>query len=157
LDVPIGRLVKITLRDAKETDAPSVADLLTELGYPTDTDGAAGRLRSAFADPNVYVLVSEADGRVVGFLSAQVAAYFPTGSNLLRVTALAVSAAARRRGLGSGLLARAAEIAAARDCSGIEITTSESRHDAHAFYERLGFSRSSLRFFRSVGHQVVDP
>jgi len=37
-----------------------------------------------------------------------------------------------------------------RHCSGIEITSAEHRLDAHRFYQRLGFSRTSFRFFQAL-------
>jgi hypothetical protein len=35
-------------------------------------------------------------------------------------------------------------------CSGVEVTTAEHRVDAHPFYERLAFYRTSFRFFRAL-------
>src|SRR6478752_4371039 len=43
-----------------------------------------------------------------------------------------------------------AELAREHNCSGIEITSAEHRLDAHRFYQRLGFSRTSLRFFHAL-------
>ena len=138
-------------RTATEGDAVDVAVLLSELGYPTDPFQAQHRLREAVADPNSHVLVmSDADGKVVGLLSAQMAPYFPNGSRHLRVTALVVATSHRRTGIGESLLASAEDLAINSGCTGIELTTAESRTGAHAFYERIGFKRTSLRYFRSV-------
>jgi len=118
--------VNAAIRNAEEADAPGIASLLIELGYPTDTLEALNRLRGVASDPGARVFVTVAAGRIIAFLSAHVTPYFPTNSNILRVTALAVTASARRRGVGSQLLTRATELAAAQGCSGIEITTSQS-------------------------------
>jgi GNAT superfamily N-acetyltransferase len=66
------------------------------------------------------------------------------------VTALVVSTHFRGRGTGTRLLAGAADFARERKCAGIEITSAEHRLDAHRFYQQLGFSRTSFRFFRSL-------
>jgi GNAT superfamily N-acetyltransferase len=55
----------------------------------------------------------------------------------LFVEKLWVSDAARGRGLGSRLLARAEEIARERECVGAYLTTFE--HQARPFYERRGY------------------
>jgi len=44
----------------------------------------------------------------------------------------------------------AADFAREHHCSGIEITSAEHRLDAHRFYQRLGFSRTSFRFFQAL-------
>src|SRR6476659_7266597 len=48
------------------------------------------------------------------------------------------------------LLGGVADFAREHHCSGIEITSAEHRLDAHRFYQRLGFSRTSFRFFHAL-------
>ncbi len=48
------------------------------------------------------------------------------------------------------LLERCIGIAASRGCAGVELTTAEHRAGAQRFYERLGFKRTSLRYFRAT-------
>ena len=134
-------------RPAREEDAAAVAVLLTDLGHPTTQAEAQRRLREALADPNAHVLVVDGQHAVVAMLSAQVAPYFPDGSKLLRVTALVVAASHRRKGVGKMLLERCIGIAGSRGCAGVELTTAEHRAGAQRFYERLGFKRTSLRYF----------
>jgi ribosomal protein S18 acetylase RimI-like enzyme len=96
-----------------------------------------------------FVVVQSA-GEVIGLISAELVPYFPNGSTICRVTSLVVSSHHRGRGLGEQLLAGVADFAREHHCSGIEITTAEHRLDAHRFYRRLGFSRTSFRFFQAL-------
>jgi GNAT superfamily N-acetyltransferase len=76
--------------------------------------------------------------------------YFPSGSTICRITSLVVSAHHRGESIGEKLVAGATDFARKNHCSGIEITSAEHRLDAHRFYQRLGFSRTSFRFFRTL-------
>ena len=142
--------MKALPRNATEHDAAAVAALLGELGYPTSETDARARIREALADPAACVLVAEKDAKVVGLLAGCIGAYFPNGSRLLRITALVAAAPQRGTGVGRTLVERAIEWAASRGCAGLELTTGEQRADAHTFYERLGFKRTSLRYLRKL-------
>jgi len=137
-------------RHATEHDAAAVAALLGELGYPTGEAQARDRIREALADPAACVLVAENDAMVVGLLAGCIGAYFPNGSRLFRITALVAAAPRRGTGVGRTLVERAIEWAASRGCAGVELTTGEQREGAHAFYERLGFKRTSRRYLRKL-------
>ena len=146
------------VREAQDADAGAVSILLGELGYPTDTQDARERLAATLADPRCLLLVAVRGLDVLGFVSTCLVPYFPDGSQILRVTALAVSEHVRRRRVGSALIERVLEVARAHACSGIEVTTADQRLAAHAFYEGLGFTRTSSRFFRAThASQVRRP
>ncbi|HEY7246122.1 MAG TPA: GNAT family N-acetyltransferase [Xanthobacteraceae bacterium] len=140
----------IMLRPAKEADAKHVAMLLAELGYPSNETGVRDRLRRALPDRGSCLLVAQSESEVVGLASAELVPYFPNGSTICRVTALVVSPHHRSRGIGEKLVAGVADYARQHHCSGIEITSAEHRLEAHRFYQRLGFSRTSLRFFQAL-------
>jgi ribosomal protein S18 acetylase RimI-like enzyme len=140
----------VTLRPAREADAERVASLMTELGYPSTAEGVKDRLHGSLSSKTSCCLVGEAEGEVIGMMSVELIPYFPTGSTICRVTSLVVSSQHRSRGVGEKLMAAAATFAREHGCSGIEVTSSERRVDAHRFYQRLGFARAGLRFFRAL-------
>ena len=140
----------LSLRLATESDAESIAGLLTELGYPTNPGEAWRRLAGVRRDPASRVLVAVDEAGIVGCLSALLVPNFPDGTTICRITSVVVAKAHRRQGVGATLLEGAHEFAKQRRCSGIEITSAERRAEAHRFYERLGFSRTSERFFRAL-------
>ena len=106
--------------------------------------------------PVVLRSATEADAKpqqaseVIGLVSAELVPYFPNGSTICRVTGFVVSTHHRGQGIGEKLVTGAADFAREHHCSGIEITSAEHRLDAHRFYQRLGFSRTSFRFFHAL-------
>lgn len=137
-------------RAATENDADGVAAMLNALGYPTARVDAERRLGETLADPAACVLVADEGRTVVGLLAGRAAPYFPSGAQLFRITALVVAASHRGNGIGRALLEHGVNVAAQHGCTGVEVTTGEGRSAAHAFYERLGFRRTSARYIRPM-------
>ena len=133
------------IREAVPGDAPQVAELLTELGYPVGASEAAERL--ARGTETVFVA---ADGhRLLGLMTIWSQLPIAHARPTARVTALVVRPEARRQGLGGSLVQHALEWARSAGCEGVELTSGirPEREDAHRFYERLGFRRTSHRFW----------
>lgn len=129
-------------------DAPAVAALLGELGYPTTPEDAALRIRriNALDDARLLVAADER-GSLLGLVSAQVLggvmhANEPVG----HITAMVVASRVRRGGVGRALIAAIEGWLRTRGCTKVNVTSKNSRLDAHAFYEGLGFDRDGLRF-----------
>jgi hypothetical protein len=80
-------------------DASAIAELLSELGYPTDGAGAAARLRIS---PE-QVLVAEERGRAIALATIASLHMLTHAHPVCRLTALVVSSAHRRRGLHGSL------------------------------------------------------
>jgi N-acetylglutamate synthase-like GNAT family acetyltransferase len=144
-----GARMPVLLRRATEADAKHVESLLAELGYPKEAD-VRHRVRNSLRSDTSCFLLAQSASEVIGLVSAELVPYFPNGSTICRITGLVVSTQHRGRGVGEKLLAGAADFAREHHCSGIEITSAEHRLDAHRFYQRLGFSRTSFRFFQAL-------
>ena len=137
------------IRPARDADSAVIASLLGELGYRATPGQVLDRLKSA--QPLLALhLVAETKGGIVAFLAACRLPYFPDGSTLCRITAMVVSSAHRRTGVGAALIGAAAGYARQRGCSGLEVTTAEHRLEAHGFYVGNGFTRTSSRFYRAL-------
>lgn len=144
----------VRVRPAAEPDAPRLAELLTQLGYPVDADEVRERLRYWLPDAMSRVLVAERDGVVVGCVSLHANPYFERTGRWLRIDSLVVDAAERGTGIGRVLLAAADRLAGDWGCIAVEVTSSRARPGAHAFYARMGFRdvcEQSARFFRLLG------
>ncbi|HEY7394363.1 MAG TPA: GNAT family N-acetyltransferase [Gemmatimonadaceae bacterium] len=139
----------IDIRDANAADVPALAALVAELGYPTPEATMAVRL-DAMIDAGEKVLVAERDGDVVGLLTLHVTPVLHRPTAVGRLTALVVAERARGAGVGRSLVAAAEHILAARGCALIEVTSNQRRTDAHAFYQRLGYDVTSLRFKKDL-------
>lgn len=140
----------VSIRPAEAGDAASVASLLSELGYPATPAAVLRRLEDRRDASDSADFVADLDTEVAGFLSAGLLFYFPEDIWLCRVTALVVARRHRGKGAGKALLEAASEFARSRGCKGVEITAAEGRAAAHRFYERMGYARTSYRFFRAL-------
>src|SRR5688500_18619622 len=89
----------VAIREAHVGDAPGVATLLAQLGYPDDRQAVASRLAAASTSGNDIVFVA-ADGIVpLGLSAVHVIPLFHRSSSLARVTAFVVSENVRRTGV----------------------------------------------------------
>ena len=137
------------IRDAVLQDCESIAALVKELGYDRTADQIAERL-TLFSQANEPPIVAD-DGAVVGCLTWHVTPVLHRPRPVGRITMLVVASRARGRGIGRALVAAAEARVLERGCGLIEVTSNQRRLDAHAFYERLGYERTSYRFARQLG------
>jgi len=137
-------------RLARAEDAFAVADLLTTLGYPSLAIQAERRILACTNADGTAVFVAEVGGRVIGVLSFHCIPLFHVDGFLGRITSLVVAPEYRKLGVGRPLVSVAEEFARAHSCSRIEVTSSEHRTDAHAFYEQLGFRPTSRRLVKDT-------
>ena len=138
-----------TIRDARADDAPAVARLLTELGYPSDAGAVDERLERLQVVGD-RVLVAEVDGDVVGVAHLQVTPALERDRPAAKLGVLVVDAARRGRGIGRALVEAAEAEARLRGCELLFLTTAERREDAHAFYERVGLEQTGRRYSRTL-------
>jgi len=142
------------LRPARSADAEAINELLDQLGYPQDGLAAtAARIQFWVDDPASAAYVAEVDGELLGVIAVHVCPFFERDGSQGRITALVVSDRVRRGGVGSRLVEAAESFAASRGCVRMEVTSSDRRVDAHAFYERLGYENQagrSSRFLRDL-------
>jgi len=138
-----------TIRDANAADAEGIAELLTQLGYPTDADALEGRLER-LAVVGDRVLVADVDGRPAGLAHLQVTPAIEHERPVAKLGALVVDEGRRGTGVGRALVRAAEEEARLRGCGVLYLTTSERRDDAHAFYESAGFEQTGRRYARTL-------
>ena len=144
----------VSIRAATPADAPALAPLLDELGYPVDAPTLLGRMTRMLAQNDQIVLVAERAGSrragPLGLLALHVFPVLAYSEDLAMIVALVVTAAARGSGVGSALITRAEDVARSRGARRLMVTTHVRRADAHAFYERLGFELTGRRYVKSV-------
>jgi GNAT superfamily N-acetyltransferase len=148
----------LVIRDATEADLGRLAELMN-LG------GVAGRVpRETPGDPAPYaralreihggdggVLVAQLDGEVVGVCQLIVFRHLQArGGRCAEIESVHVHPDRRARGIGTVLMEAAIGRARAAGCYRVQLTSNEVRHDAHRFYERLGFTASHLGFKLSL-------
>lgn len=124
------------LHPATPADAPALAGLSGQLGYPSTPAQIAARLeRLGAAD---RVLVAEADGRVAGWIHVR-------GTRSLEsepwaeIAGLVVDEGVRGRGIGRELVEAACLWAGEQGYGEVRVRSNVLRAAAHRFYERQGF------------------
>jgi len=131
----------MTIRPAAPADVPQLADLTTQLGYPTRPEEAEARLRDLASRPENAVLVAEVDGEAVGWIHVS-ALYSLEMDPCAQILGLVVDASRRGGGIGAALVEAAAEWAAGHGFRTLRVRSNVVRERTHAFYERLGFART---------------
>jgi len=128
-----------TIRSARNYDAPALAELCGELGYPATRQQVVARLAAIETRAASRVLVAEdAQGTVVGWIHMAMEAHL-LDDGVAEISAFVVAESARNRGVGAELL-RAAECwAQARGATRLRVRSRVERERAHRFYERVGY------------------
>lgn len=94
--------------------------------------------------------VAELDGEVVGCLSTSVMRVLHRPAPVGRISMMVVDEALRGRGIGAALVCAAEEALAVQGCYMVEVTSNLRRTEAHRFYERLGYERTSVRLAKEL-------
>jgi GNAT superfamily N-acetyltransferase len=98
---------ELRLRAAVTDDAAEVARLVTELGYPTSTAEMSDRLATILLRSDHCTIVAVTADRLLGFVGAVTGLFYEQNGTYGRIVALVVASDARRRGIGTALLAHA--------------------------------------------------
>lgn len=139
---------RLAIRDARPRDADALAALIVALGY----DVSAADLRKRLAllkKAGGGILVADRGG-VIGLLTTAITQVLHRPRPVGRISLLVVAEAARGDGVGSALVAEAEARLKAAGCGLIEVTSNVKRLRAHAFYEHLGYDRTSHRFAKQL-------
>lgn len=141
----------IRFRPARSADAPRLVALIEELGYPSAPARVQARLERLLGRPEQLVVVAEEAGEILGWIHAQEFLSLASEPAAL-VTGLVVDPAARRRGIGRGLLAAVEAWARAKELGSVRLRARAARREAHAFYRHLGFelAKRQLQFRKEL-------
>lgn len=141
----------IVVRDATVADVAQLVPLWAEarraagagartLGSASET-AVRARIERAASDTDARLVVAELDHSVVGLACLSREVLVPLEDDVaVRVAYLHVSEAARRRGVGSALLAAAADHAAMIGASEVVVAVPPSLREANRFYARLALA-----------------
>jgi GNAT superfamily N-acetyltransferase len=141
----------LRVRVPSPKDAPALAALVTQLGYPAPAEVMPDRLEKLLNSADSTVLVAEdAHGAVVGLMTARVFPVIHLDAPMAWLTALVVLESARGRGVGSLLLDRAENWAIQKGAHKISLTSAMHRTETHVYYDNRGYERSGLRFTKKL-------
>ena len=141
------------IRAAVADDVPAIVGMLADdpLGAqresPDDLAPYLSALERLGADPNQRLVVAVREGRVVGTLQLTIIPGLSRrGATRSIVEGVRIHADERGSGLGTELIERAIEESRDQGCQLVQLTSDQTRTDAHRFYERLGFTASHTGF-----------
>ncbi len=138
------------VREAEERDLGVLAELMTELGYPTSVEEMNRRLEEISADPSYCTLVAETDGQVLGVVGLHLERFYEKNEPCARLMALVVGSEHRDRGVGRALISAAEDWARRRGAGEVMLTTHKRRADAHRFYRNVGYEATGYRFYKEL-------
>ncbi len=150
-------MATINIRPAVAADAPALASMLDQLGYPTDANEIPGRLARMAERPGTTVFVAEHGDKPVGVVTVHLLPSLHTSKPVAWLTALVVDEAARGIGVGSALVKRAEEYAQRHGASRIALTSHLRRAEAHEFYKRRQYEHTGVRLAKELTTQPAHP
>src|SRR4051812_1100141 len=116
-------MTSLSVRDAREADAPALADLCGQLGYPSTADATARRLAKLDADPEARTLVATTENGVIGLATVHLRETLNHEHPLGQLTLLIVDEKNRTHGVGRALVAEAEAWAREKGCKRFIVTT----------------------------------
>jgi GNAT superfamily N-acetyltransferase len=136
---PNEKKQELRIRRARSGDAPQLAELASQLGYPATAAQIRQRLRGIRPAAQHAVFVAEAkNAGVVGWLHVSKQTLLESDTRA-EVNGLVVAEGHRSLGAGARLLVAAEDWARKHGCKGMSVRSNVIRERAHQFYERNGY------------------
>jgi N-acetylglutamate synthase-like GNAT family acetyltransferase len=138
------------VRTARAEDADTIADLLGQLGYPATSGEVAERIEKLEAHGHAVTYVAEHEGVIAGVATGHVFPSLHATKIVGWLTTLVVDDKHHKAGVGR-LLTEAVEAwAREKGAERVSVTSGNQRHEAHAFYEHLGYERTGQRLTKKL-------
>ena len=144
------------IRTATKNDIPIILSLLYELDRPkpdkdSDLDFFRTLVQKQLTDSDKTILVAEIDDvTVVGRMSI---VFLPRLNQLeseIYVPELIISKNYQNQGIGTMLLHSSISLAKKRNCNRIRLESGFNRKEAHKFYQKFGFEKTSFSFLKNL-------
>ncbi len=131
----------IRVRPARDEDAPELARLSGELGYPAEAAEMLRRLAviAGRADHAVFVAEGErGEGRILGWIHVGYGVQLEAGESA-EILGLVVDPGVRRSGAGRRLVAAAEAWGRALGLVHMVVRSNAVREESHRFYPAIGY------------------
>jgi N-acetylglutamate synthase-like GNAT family acetyltransferase len=134
----------LLIRPARLEDAAGIANLSTELGYPTSEVEMKRRMERLLQSKSYFLAVAENESRVIAWVAAEKRLLLESGERA-EIVGLIVTSSARRSGTGLALVNAAEKWAVEQGMPSISVRSNVARVESHPFYERLGYVRTKTQ------------
>jgi len=147
----------IRLRRMALRDAPAVASLSGELGYPTDNARMLARLTALLDREDHAAFVACRGETVLGWSHAFICQFVESDA-FVEIGGLVVNESARGLGVGGTLVEAITDWARTQGVAEVRVRSNIKRDRAHAFYKSRGFVETKLQrvFARPLLRQEND-
>ena len=131
----------LTIRLARSSDGPRLAELSGQLGYPTTAAEVTKRMRRLrTASHNALFVAESREDGVVGWAHVSVTHLLEVGTRA-ELNGLIIAEGQRSLGAGARLLEAAEDWARKHGCPVMSVRSNVIRERAHKFYERQGYEQ----------------
>jgi len=144
------------IREATELDIPRILELYEELvtstapaetGHTPSLDEYRRVFEQVCDMPGHELVVAEENGEVIGTMVLLVVPNLShSGLPWATVENVVTDQRFQRRGIGKLMMEYAIKYAREAGCYKLQLSSSKTRHEAHRFYENLGFEASAHGF-----------
>ena len=134
------------IKKAQKEDCKVVYSLMSELKENLDYNKFVKAYESNFNTDSVYYLILWENSVPIGFISIVINYQLHHADRVATIEELVVNKKYQGQRYGTILLDHGVKIAQKLECDVIELTSNFSREDAHRFYEKNGFKKSSYKF-----------
>jgi GNAT superfamily N-acetyltransferase len=136
----------VRIRPPLPADAPALAALAGELGYPATAEEILGRLAAIHPTDAAVIVSTDADDQPTGWCHVELHRSLVEPMSAM-ILGLVVGEGHRSTGIGAALLAAAEDWGRARGCRRLVVATRITRERAHRFYAREGYEVSKTSYF----------
>lgn len=141
----------MNLRDITFDDLPDVLRLYAQPDFDNGEVLDEAQARALYARfltyPDYKIYVAEEGGRIVGSFALLVMLNLGhCGAPSAIVEDVVVAPQMQGRGVGAAMMRAAMDLARDKGCYKLVLSSNAKRVRAHAFYERLGFTRHGMSF-----------
>jgi GNAT superfamily N-acetyltransferase len=144
----------VVISEIQDDDIHELLKLINnELGYPSVTiEELSTRIAKMKQAGNYFIFKAISKGDVIGFIVVAQEIALEIQNDYFRILELVVSAPHQNKGIGSSLLKHVENLASEKGISFIRLSCAFHRTDAHAFYERNGYAKTSYTFAKGDKH-----
>jgi len=137
------------IREARSDDAERLIGLIELLPHRVTAAGVRQRIERMSAE-DLPQLVAVDDGAIIGLCGLHRMTAIHREKPVGRITILVVAEAARGKGVGRQLVKAAEERLRHAGCGMIELTSNDWLVEAHRFYRKIGYEKTSKRFAKKL-------
>lgn len=134
------------IRRYKHSDYNALIKLLGKV-YGSKIDQETLEKHYVNSKCDILVAVESDSDSLVGCSFIEIKEDYVRPERIIYVTYVAVDEKFRHKGIGKMLIDKVEQMCCELECSAIELTSANYRTGAHAFYDRLGFTKKKTTVF----------